>query len=43
VTTEFWIVLGTLVAATAWYVGNRIYRRSQGVDVDLAFKQIPIE
>jgi basic amino acid/polyamine antiporter, APA family len=43
VTTEFWIVLGTVVAASAWYVGNKLYRRSQGVDIDLAFKQIPIE
>ena len=43
VPTEFWIIVGTLVAGAAWYVGNKIYRRRQGVDIDLAFKQIPIE
>jgi amino acid transporter len=43
VTTEFWIVVGTVVAASVWYVANRAYRRRQGVDIDLAFKQIPIE
>jgi amino acid transporter len=40
---DFWILAGTLAAAVLWYIGNRIYRRRQGVDVDLAFKQIPIE
>ena len=29
--------------AIAWYVGNMLYRRRQGVDIELAFKQIPIE
>jgi len=41
--TELWIVVGALVAGTAWYIGNMIYRRRQGVDIELAFKQIPIE
>jgi basic amino acid/polyamine antiporter, APA family len=41
--TELWIVVGTLVAGIAWYVANRLYRRRQGVDIELAFKQIPIE
>jgi amino acid transporter len=41
--TELWIVVGTLVAGVAWYVGNMLYRRRQGVDIELAFKQIPIE
>jgi amino acid transporter len=41
--TELWIVVGTLVAGSAWYVGNMLYRRRQGVDIELAFKQIPIE
>jgi hypothetical protein len=41
--TALWIIVGTLVAGALWYVGNRLYRRSRGVDIDLAFKQIPIE
>jgi len=41
--TELWIVAGTLVAGIAWYIGNMLYRRRQGVDIELAFKQIPIE
>jgi amino acid transporter len=41
--TELWIVVGALVVGAAWYVGNLLYRRRQGVDIDLAFKQIPIE
>jgi hypothetical protein len=41
--TELWIVVGSLLAGAVWYLGNKIYRRSQGIDIDLAFKQIPIE
>jgi len=41
--TALWIIVGTLAAGALWYVGNRLYRRSRGVDIDLAFKQIPIE
>jgi APA family basic amino acid/polyamine antiporter len=41
--TDFWILVCTLAAGILWYVGNRIYRRREGVDIDLAFKQIPIE
>jgi amino acid transporter len=41
--TELWIVVGTLAAGALWYVGNRVYRAARGVDIDLAFKQIPIE
>lgn len=40
---EFWLVVGVLVAGTAWYAGTKLYRRNQGVDIDLAFRQIPIE
>lgn len=40
---EFWIVLGTVVFGIAWYLAVRAYRRRQGIDVNLAFKQIPIE
>lgn len=41
--TEFWIIGGTIAFGILWYVGNKIYRRREGVDVDLAFQQIPIE
>jgi amino acid transporter len=40
---DFWILVGTVAAAIVWYFGNRLYRRRHGIDVDLAFKQIPIE
>ena len=40
---EFWIVLGIVVFGVAWFLGTRRYRRRQGIDVDLAFRQIPIE
>jgi len=43
VSREFWIVLGTVVAGTAWYVGSKTYRKRQGIDLNLAFQQIPIE
>jgi len=40
---EFWLVVVALVTGTAWYLGTKAYRRNQGIDIDLAFKQIPIE
>src|SRR5215469_10252322 len=40
---EAWITLGALVLGTAWYIGVRRYRRRQGIDISLAFQQIPIE
>jgi amino acid transporter len=40
---SFWIIAGVLVVGTAWYLGVRRYRRTQGIDIDLAFRQIPIE
>jgi amino acid transporter len=40
---EFWLVLGIVVFGVAWFLGNRLYRRRQGIDVDLAFRQLPIE
>jgi len=40
---EFWMVLGIVVFGVAWFLGTRAYRRRQGIDVDLAFRQIPIE
>jgi hypothetical protein len=41
--TEFWILVSTLAFAVLWYVGNRIYRKREGVDIALAFNEIPIE
>ena len=35
--------LGALVLGTGWYIGVRRYRRRQGIDISLAFQQIPIE
>jgi hypothetical protein len=43
VSREFWMVLGIVVFGLAWFLGTRLYRRRQGIDVDLAFRQIPIE
>jgi len=43
ITLEFWITLGLAVFGTLWYFGIRAYRRTHGIDMDLAFKQIPIE
>lgn len=40
---EFWLLLGVVVLGIAWYLGAKAYRRRQGVDISLAFKQIPIE
>jgi amino acid transporter len=40
---EFWITLGALVVGSAWYLGAKRYRRRQGIDISLAFQQIPIE
>jgi hypothetical protein len=40
---EAWITLGALVLGTGWYIGIRRYRRRQGIDISLAFQQIPIE
>jgi amino acid transporter len=40
---EAWITLGALVFGTAWYIGVKRYRKNQGIDISLAFQQIPIE
>lgn len=42
-TREFWITLGVTIFGIIWYAGMKMYRRSQGIDVGLAFRQIPIE
>ena len=43
VSKEFWIVLATVLVGVGWYAAARLYRRRQGIDLDLAFRQIPIE
>jgi amino acid transporter len=40
---EAWITLGALIVGTAWYIGAKRYRRRRGIDISLAFQQIPIE
>jgi len=40
---EFWLVVGVVAFGVAWFLGTRLYRRRRGVDVDLAFRRLPIE
>jgi amino acid transporter len=40
---EAWITLGAIVAGTAWYLAAKAYRRRRGINISLAFQQIPIE
>jgi amino acid transporter len=40
---EFWIVLGIVLFGALWYAGTKAYRRRRGIDIRLAFQQIPIE
>jgi len=40
---EFWLLLGAVLAGTAWYLGAKEYRKRRGIDISLAFKRIPIE
>jgi amino acid transporter len=40
---EFWLVVGVVAFGVAWFLGTKLYRRRQGVDVDLAFRRLPIE
>ncbi len=40
---EFWLLVAVVVLGVGWYVGAKAYRRRQGIDISLAFKQIPIE
>jgi hypothetical protein len=37
------VMAGTFAAGLFFFLGMKAYRRSQGVDVNLAFKEIPIE
>jgi amino acid transporter len=43
ISTDLWIVIITVAVSVLWYAGNKLYRLRKGVDVSLAFKQIPIE
>jgi APA family basic amino acid/polyamine antiporter len=40
---EAWITLGAVVAGTVWYLAAKAYRRRRGINISLAFQQIPIE
>lgn len=40
---DFWILVITVALGALWYVGNRLYWRRRGIDVTLAFREIPIE
>jgi hypothetical protein len=40
---EFWLLVAAVVFGVGWYLGIKSYRRRQGIDISLAFKQIPIE
>jgi APA family basic amino acid/polyamine antiporter len=40
---EFWLLAALVGFGVAWYLGAKAYRRRQGIDISLAFRQIPIE
>src|SRR5215468_8839456 len=40
---EFWITIAAVVLGTAWYLWIKAYRRQRGINIRLAFQQIPIE
>jgi amino acid transporter len=40
---EFWLLVAVVVLGIGWYLGAKAYRKRQGIDISLAFKQIPIE
>jgi hypothetical protein len=40
---EFWITVAAIVVGTAWYVWIKAYRKRHGINISLAFQQIPIE
>jgi basic amino acid/polyamine antiporter, APA family len=40
---EFWLLLAVVLFGIGWYLGMKAYRKRQGIDISLAFKQIPIE
>jgi amino acid transporter len=42
-TLEFWIILAAVVLGIIWYRVIRARRRMEGIDMDIAFRQLPIE
>jgi amino acid transporter len=40
---EFWLLVGAVVFGAVWYLATKAYRKRQGIDISLAFRQIPIE
>lgn len=40
---DIWPVAGLFVGGLVWYLATRWYRQRQGLRVDLAFREIPIE
>jgi hypothetical protein len=40
---EFWITLGAVVIGLVWYLWSKRYRKQRGINIGLAFRQIPIE
>jgi amino acid transporter len=40
---EFWITLAAVVLGTGWYLWIKAYRKRRGINIRLAFQQIPIE
>lgn len=40
---EAWITLGAVIVGAAWYLWVKAYRRRRGINISLAFTQIPIE
>jgi amino acid transporter len=40
---EAWITLGAVVIGAAWYLWVKAYRKRRGINIRLAFTQIPIE
>ncbi len=43
VPVEFWITLAAVVLGTGWYLWIKAYRKRRGINIRLAFQQIPIE
>ena len=43
VSKAMWICVGIAVFGTAWYFGIKRYRLARGIDINRAFREIPIE
>ena len=40
---EAWITLGAVIVGAVWYLWVKAYRKRRGINISLAFTQIPIE